>query len=108
MTDTTSKAAKSPGRENCTDILCLSRPDLVREIHHSYFAAGADMVETNSFGASPVTLGEFDLSERAFEINLRAGELAREAADMFADDRHRYVLGSIVVGGHPHRRSLPN
>ncbi len=47
------------GCENCTDILVLSRPDLVRDIHHGYFAAGADMVETNSFGASPVTLGEF-------------------------------------------------
>ena len=79
------------GRENCTDVLCLSRPDLVREIHRGYFAAGADMVETNSFGGSPVTLGEFDLADRAFEINRRAGELAREAADSFADGRHRWV-----------------
>ena len=54
------------GRENCTDVLCLSRPDLVREIHRGYFAAGADLVETNSFGASPVTLAEFDLADRAF------------------------------------------
>ncbi len=86
------------GRENCTDILTLSRPDLVREIHRGYFAAGADMVETNTFGASPVTLGEFDLSERAFEINRRAGELAREAAETFSDGRHRYVLGSVGPG----------
>jgi 5-methyltetrahydrofolate--homocysteine methyltransferase len=86
------------GRENCTDVLCLSRPDLVREIHRGYFEAGADMVETNTFGASPVTLGEFDLSERAFEINKVAGELAREAADSFADGRHRYVIGSIGPG----------
>ena len=57
------------GKENCTDVLTLSRPDLVREIHRGYFAAGADMVETNSFGGSPVTLGEFDLADRAFEIN---------------------------------------
>jgi 5-methyltetrahydrofolate--homocysteine methyltransferase len=86
------------GRENCTDVLCLSRPDLVREIHRGYFAAGADMVETNSFGGSPVTLGEFDLAERAFEINRIAGELAREAADSFADGRHRWVLGSLGPG----------
>ena len=45
------------GRENCTDVLVLSRPDMVREIHKGYFAAGADMVETNTFGASPVTSG---------------------------------------------------
>jgi 5-methyltetrahydrofolate--homocysteine methyltransferase len=86
------------GRENCTDVLVLSRPDLVREIHRSYFAAGADMVETNTFGASPVTLGEFDLADRAFEINKAAGELAREAAEQFADQRHRWVLGSIGPG----------
>ncbi len=86
------------GRENCTDILTLSRPDLVRDIHRGYFAAGADMVETNSFGASPVTLGEFDLAERAFEINRRSAELAREAAEQFADGRHRWVLGSIGPG----------
>src|SRR6195952_3617382 len=86
------------GRENCTDVLVLSRPDLVREIHRGYFEAGADMVETNTFGASPVTLGEFDLAERAFEINKGAGALAREAADSFSDGRHRWVVGSIGPG----------
>jgi 5-methyltetrahydrofolate--homocysteine methyltransferase len=86
------------GRENCTDVLVLSRPDMVRDIHHGYFAAGADMVETNTFGASPVTLAEFDLADRAFEINQIAGELAREAADSFSDGRDRWVIGSIGPG----------
>ncbi|MDE2334656.1 MAG: methionine synthase [Rhodospirillales bacterium] len=86
------------GHENCSDILVLSRPDIVRDIHRGYFAAGADLVETNSFGASPVTLGEFGLANRAHEINRRAAELAREAAEMFADGRDRYVLGSIGPG----------
>ncbi|HET8996539.1 MAG TPA: homocysteine S-methyltransferase family protein, partial [Acetobacteraceae bacterium] len=86
------------GRENCTDVLNLSRPDLVREIHRGYFEAGADMVETNTFGGSPVTLGEFDLADRAFELNRRGAELAREAAEQFSDDRHRYVIGSIGPG----------
>ncbi len=86
------------GQENCTDILSLSRPDLVRDIHRRYFAAGADMVETNSFGGSPVTLAEFDLADRAYEINKRSGEIAREAAEQFSDGRHRYVLGSIGPG----------
>ena len=86
------------GRENCTDVLVLSRPDMVREFHREYFAAGADMVETNTFGASPVTLAEFDLEDRAFEINKIAGELAREAADCFADGRDRWVVGSIGPG----------
>jgi 5-methyltetrahydrofolate--homocysteine methyltransferase len=86
------------GKENCTEVLNLSRADLVREIHRSYYEAGADMVETNSFGGSPVTLGEFDLKDRAFEINRIAGELAREAAESFADGRHRWVLGSVGPG----------
>lgn len=87
------------GHENCTDILVLSRPDLVGEIHRRYYAAGADMVETNTFGASPLTLGEFGIPEKAFEICKRAGELAREAALEFAGDgRTRFVLGSIGPG----------
>ena len=86
------------GQENCTDILTLSRPDMVRDIHRGYFEAGADMVETNTFGASPITLGEFDLSERAFEINKVSGELAREAAESFSDGRHRWVIGSVGPG----------
>jgi 5-methyltetrahydrofolate--homocysteine methyltransferase len=86
------------GHENCSDVLVLSRPDLVRDIHRGYFAAGADMVETNTFGASPVTLGEFGIGDQAFEINKRAGELAREAAESFSDGRERFVLGSIGPG----------
>ncbi len=85
-------------QENCTEVLNLSRPDLVRDIHRGYFAAGADMVETNTFGGSPITLGEFGLEARAFEINKVAGELAREAADSFVDGRHRWVIGSIGPG----------
>jgi 5-methyltetrahydrofolate--homocysteine methyltransferase len=85
-------------RENCTEVLNLSRPDMVREIHRGYFEAGADMVETNTFGGSPITLAEFDLEDRTQEINRVAGELAREAADSFSDGRHRYVVGSIGPG----------
>jgi 5-methyltetrahydrofolate--homocysteine methyltransferase len=86
------------GRENCTEVLNLSRPDLIRDIHTGYFAAGADMVETNTFGASPITLGEFGLAERAREINRIGAELAREAALRFSDARPRFVLGSIGPG----------
>ena len=85
-------------QENCTEILNLSRPELVREIHRGYFEAGADMVETNTFGGSTTTLAEFDLQDRAFEINKIAAELAREAADSFSDGRHRYVVGSVGPG----------
>jgi 5-methyltetrahydrofolate--homocysteine methyltransferase len=86
------------GKENCTEVLNLSRPDIVREIHRSYYEAGADMVLTNSFGGSPVTLGEFELEEKTFEINKLAVEIAREAAEGFADGRHRWVIGDIGPG----------
>ena len=86
------------GCENCTEVLNRTRPDIVREIHRGYFAAGADMVQTNSFGGSPITLGEFGLTAEAFRINQRAAEIAREAASDFADGRQRFVLGSIGPG----------
>jgi 5-methyltetrahydrofolate--homocysteine methyltransferase len=86
------------GKENCTDVLVLSRPDVVREIHRGYYEAGADMVLTNTFGGSPVTLAEFELEEHAFELNKKAVELAREAAESFADGRHRWVIGDIGPG----------
>ncbi len=87
------------GHENCTDILCESRPDLVRDIHMGYLRAGADAVQTNSFGGSPVTLGEFGIAEKAYDVNRRAAELAREAVEAFAGDgRSRFVIGSVGPG----------
>jgi len=87
------------GKENCTDILTRSRPDLVRAIHASYLEAGADLVITNTFGGSPVTLGEFDLADEAFALNKEAVHLAREAVERFAGDgRPRFVLGDVGPG----------
>lgn len=87
------------GRENCTEVLNRTRPDVVREIHRNYLAAGSDMVQTNSFGGSPITLAEFDLQDEAFELNRAAAILAREAIDEFAHDgRDRFVVGSIGPG----------
>ncbi|TAN56931.1 MAG: methionine synthase, partial [Rhodospirillales bacterium] len=87
------------GHENCTDILSRTRPDVVRAIHEAYYEAGADMVETNTFGTSPLTLAEFGLEAEAFELNKRSAEIAREAQDKFkGDGRTRYVLGSIGPG----------
>ncbi|WP_439817305.1 methionine synthase [Zavarzinia sp. CC-PAN008] len=86
------------GSENCTEILNRTRPDIVRDIHRRYFAAGADMVETNSFGGSPITLGEFGREGEAYELNKLAAEIAREAAESFCDGRSRFVLGSVGPG----------
>lgn len=87
------------GQENCSEILNLSRPDFIRNVHMKYFAAGSDAVETNTFGGSTLTLGEFDLSDKAIEINQRACELAHEALAEFSHDgRKRFVIGSIGPG----------
>src|SRR5579872_4490297 len=88
------------GHENCTEILNESRPDLVREIHLAYLRAGADAIAaTNSFGGSPITLGEFGIADKAFALNRRAAELAREAIEEVAHDgRPRFVLGSVGPG----------
>ncbi len=87
------------GLENCTEIVCESRPDLIREIHRGYLEAGCDAVQTNSFGGSPITLGEFGLADRAFALNRLAAEIACEAVAEFAHDgRTRFVLGSVGPG----------
>ncbi|WP_145350298.1 methionine synthase [Roseimaritima multifibrata] len=82
-----------------SDILCLTHPDKITDIHRAYFAAGADIVETNSFGASPVGMIEFDLPlELVEEINIAAVTCAKKAADEFTEknpSRPRFVAGSI-------------
>ncbi|HEX2328720.1 MAG TPA: methionine synthase [Candidatus Angelobacter sp.] len=87
------------GKENCSEVLVLSRPDIIKDIHATYFKAGADVVETNTFGGSRIVLGEFDLADKVHEINKRAVELAREvAADFSKNGKPRYVAGSIGPG----------
>jgi 5-methyltetrahydrofolate--homocysteine methyltransferase len=72
----------------------VERPDLVRQVHAEYFAAGADIVSTNSFGGTPIKLGAHGLEGRAFELNRAAARLAREAAPP-----GRYVAGSVGPTG---------
>ncbi len=92
------KAADFGGAEyeGCNEYLVAVRPEIVRGIHEAYFAAGADVTETNTFGGTPMVLAEFGLGARAHELNVRAAQLAREAADTFSTaDRPRWVAGSI-------------
>jgi 5-methyltetrahydrofolate--homocysteine methyltransferase len=85
--------------EGCNEHLVLTRPDLVAEMHDSFFTAGVDAVETATFGAFPLVLAEYAIPEQTFEINKRAAEIAREvAADHAADGRPRFVIGSIGPG----------
>ena len=70
------------GLENCTEILVKSRPDVIRGIHARYYEAGADMVEADTFGASPITLAEFGIADQAHELKCyrMAGEVRRDVA----------------------------
>ncbi|WP_438503658.1 methionine synthase [Desertibaculum subflavum] len=86
------------GKENCTEILTRSRPDVVRDVHMSYLRAGADMLQTNTFGGSPITLGEFGLEAEAFALNKESAEIARGCFEAFSDGRPRWVIGSIGPG----------
>ena len=87
------------GLENCSEILNLTRPDVVGAIHRRYYEAGADIVETNSFGGAPWVLAEFGLQDDTERINRVAAEIAREAAAPFSTDaRPRFVAGSIGPG----------
>src|SRR5499425_692593 len=84
------------GKENCSEVLNLSRPDIIRDIHEDFFKVGCDVVETNTFGATRIVLGEFGLEYRVREINLAAVKLAKEAAQQFStNDKPRFVAGSI-------------
>ena len=82
--------------EGCNEYLCLTRPDVIVDIHRAYLDAGADILETNTFGATSVVLAEYDLSHEALRINRVAAELARQAADAASTpEKPRFVAGSM-------------
>jgi 5-methyltetrahydrofolate--homocysteine methyltransferase len=93
-------AAEYGGKEGANDLLVLTRPDLVEEVHARYFAVGCDVVETNTFGSSRLKLDEYGLGHRTYEVNFRAAILARRAADRYSTpDQPRFVAGSIGPTG---------
>ncbi|MFI4927017.1 MAG: homocysteine S-methyltransferase family protein [Burkholderiales bacterium] len=82
--------------KNNSDLLVLTRPDVVRDIHEGYLAAGADLIETNTFGASAIAQEDYGLAHLAREMNLAAAQLARAAADKFSTpDKPRFVAGAL-------------
>ncbi|RKH49828.1 methionine synthase [Corallococcus llansteffanensis] len=86
-----------PEYEGCNEILVLTRPDILEGVHAKYFAAGADVTETDTFGGTPVVLAEFGLGHKALEINTVAARLALKAAKAAEakDGRMRWVAGSM-------------
>lgn len=84
------------GLDGCNEYLNITRPTIVKEIHAAYFEAGADIVETNTFGSSQVVLAEYDIGDQAYEISKKSALLAREVADDFSRRSWpRFVSGSV-------------
>jgi len=76
------------------DLLCLTRPDVVGEIHKAYFDAGADIVETNTFNANAISQQDYNTEKLAYEINLEAAKIAKSTAALFSD-KPRFVAGAL-------------
>lgn len=78
------------------ELLSLTRPDVIRDIHEGYLAAGADLIETNTFGATTVAQADYDMQHLAREMNLQSAKIARAACDKFSTpDKPRYVVGAL-------------
>ena len=94
--DLTAEDFGGPDLEGCNEALNLTRPDAVLALHDTYLRAGADVVETNTFGATPLVLAEYDLAGHAFGINRAAAALARQACAGYDEPgRLRFVCGSM-------------
>ena len=84
------------GKEGCNELLVLSRPDIISDIHAAFYKVGCDVVETNTFGSTRIVLAEYQLEDKVAELNIVAAQLAKKvAADFSTPDRPRYVAGSI-------------
>jgi len=88
-----------PALEGCNENLVLTRPDVIRDIHRQYLTAGADIVETDTFGATPLVLAEYGLADKCREINTTAARLAREAGNGFVAGSMGPTTKAITVTG---------
>ena len=88
------------GHEGCNEVLNVTRPDIVLNVHNAYFEAGVDCVETNTFGANWSNLSDYGIDDRIFELAKAGAQLARQSADSFSekDGKERFVLGSMGPG----------
>lgn len=78
------------------ELLSLTRPDVIRDIHESYLAAGADLIETNTFGATTIAQADYDMADLAREMNLRSAQIARSACDKYSTpEKPRFVVGAL-------------
>jgi len=88
-------AAHNKFLKGCNDVLNLTKPELIEEIHYQYLVAGADIIETNTFNSTNISLADYDLQDYVYEINYNAAKLARKVADRFSKSEYKFVAGSI-------------
>ncbi len=84
--------------KNCTEIMVLTQPRTIEDIHRTYLEAGADIIETDTFNSNPISMAEYDLQDHVHELNVKAAEIARRAVDDMnrrTPDRPRFVAGSL-------------
>jgi 5-methyltetrahydrofolate--homocysteine methyltransferase len=85
--------------EGCNEYLVITKPEAIAKVHRNFLAAGANVIETDTFGSSPLVLAEYDLADRAYEISRKAAELAKQCANEFSTpEKPRFVAGSIGPG----------
>jgi 5-methyltetrahydrofolate--homocysteine methyltransferase len=85
--------------EGCNEYLVYTKPEAVRQVHRRFLEVGADVIETDTFGGTSIVLAEYDLADRAYELNLKAAELAKAVAIEFSTlDKPRFVAGSMGPG----------
>ncbi|MEY4349735.1 MAG: hypothetical protein RL719_1032, partial [Actinomycetota bacterium] len=85
--------------EGCNEILNVTRPEVIAEIHERYLTAGSEAIETNTFGANYANLAEYGIEDRIEELAYAGAKIARETADKFStEDQPRWVLGSVGPG----------
>ncbi len=77
------------------DLLCLTRPEIISQIHRAYLAAGADILETNTFNSTAVAMADYEMQDLVYELNLAGARLARAVADQFEEDGPRFVAGVL-------------
>ena len=87
------------GKDGCNELLVLSNPDAISSIHSAFLEAGCDVIETDTFGGTHIVLGDYDLTDKVYEINLEAARLARSVVQSFTTPAHpRFVAGSMGPG----------
>jgi 5-methyltetrahydrofolate--homocysteine methyltransferase len=85
--------------DGCNELLVLTRPELIEDIHSRYLAAGSDLIETNSFGTTSIVLAEYDIPELVFDLAKASAQVARRAADRYTTaEKPRFVIGALGPG----------